>query len=96
MYTSGYCISVTMVTGSELTYSRSDFAMTKSLKNELKTGYFRKFSSSKLQMRSKNILFVKLARFYTETRRNEEIFVEFVFTALTRGVRHYTIDSSLT
>ena len=56
MYTSGYCISVTMVTGSEISTSRSDFAMTKSVKNELKTGFFRKFSGSKLQMRSKNII----------------------------------------
>ena len=63
MYPSGYCISITMVNGSEITSLRSDFAMTKSLKNELKMGFFQKFSGSKVQMRSKNILFVKLARF---------------------------------
>ena len=85
VYTPGYRIYVTMVTGSEITSSRSDLAMTKSLKNELKTGFFRKFPSSKLQIRSKNELSVKLARFETETRRSEEIFIEFVFTALTRA-----------
>ena len=81
-----------MVTGSEISTSRSDFAMTKSLKHELKTGFFRKFLSSKLQIRSKNILVIRDSQVLAKLVVVTIFFIGWGQTARLQRVRQNTAD----